>query len=269
MATLSAKQRASLPDSAFAYVDSQGSRKLPIPDEAHVRNALSRFGQVRFESEEARERAFRKLLEACAKYGIAPVGFVTRRLREAQRGAAPSDKPLGRVTLMMADIENSTSLAASLREQYPALLEYVRTTMRSVVTQFAGYEVDARGDEFFAAFAGATEAVGASVSIQREIDADRVRVRIGLHTGQPSVTDTGYEGLAVNYLSRVAFAGHGRQIVCSETTASELADRNPPGIRLEPLGHVGLRGLEGRHLMHQVEAEGLPTEFPPLRVSSS
>ena len=119
MATLDAKKRASLPNSAFAYVDSQGNRRLPINDEAHVRNALSRFNQVKFESEEARDRAFRRLLKAATDYGIAPIGFVTRQLREA-RGADPSDLPSGVVTLMLTDIEGSTRLVAGTRRGLPA-----------------------------------------------------------------------------------------------------------------------------------------------------
>ena len=118
MATLDARKRASLPDSAFAYVDSKGNRRLPINDESHVRNALSRFNQVKFESEEARERAFRRLLKAATKYGIAPIGFITRQLRQA-RGADSSDLPSGAVTLLLSDIEGSTKLVQDLGEDYP------------------------------------------------------------------------------------------------------------------------------------------------------
>ena len=76
MARLSATERAELPDSAFAYVDSRGRRRLPVNDESHVRNALSRFGQVRFETEAARQKARRKLLNEAKRHGIVPVGFI-------------------------------------------------------------------------------------------------------------------------------------------------------------------------------------------------
>ena len=81
MAKLSTTERARLPDSAFAYIDSAGNRRLPINDEAHVRNALSRFQRVKFEDDAARERARRRLLNAAKKYGIVPDGFITGQLR--------------------------------------------------------------------------------------------------------------------------------------------------------------------------------------------
>src|SRR4030081_1327209 len=80
MPFLDSKSRAQLPDSAFAYVDSRGRRRLPINDEAHVRNALSRFNQTSFEDEEARDRARTRLLKAAKRYGIVPVGFITGQL---------------------------------------------------------------------------------------------------------------------------------------------------------------------------------------------
>ena len=166
MATLDARKRASLPNSAFAYVDSKGNRRLPINDEAHVRNALSRFNQVKFESEEARERAFRRLLRAATDYGIAPVGFVTRQLRRARAGDS-SDLPSGVVTLLLTDIEGSTRLIQELGDDYPAVLEQVRAIIRETVGRHDGYEVDSRADEFFAVFAGAAGGVAAAVEIQR------------------------------------------------------------------------------------------------------
>ena len=86
MAKLNARERASLPDRAFAYIDSEGRRRLPINDEAHVRAALGRFERVRFENDAARERARRRLLIAAKKYGIVPVGFITGQLRSAGTG---------------------------------------------------------------------------------------------------------------------------------------------------------------------------------------
>src|SRR5260370_7046508 len=91
MPQLGDKARAQLPDSAFAYIDSRGVRRLPINDEAHVRNALARFNQVRFENDAARERARTRLLKAAKKYGIVPVGFMTGQLRSQSR-QAPAGK---------------------------------------------------------------------------------------------------------------------------------------------------------------------------------
>src|ERR1700737_2265267 len=88
MPQLREKARAQLPDSAFAYIDSRGVRRLPINDEAHVRTGQSRFNQVRFENEAARDRARTRLLKAAKKYGIVPIGFMTGQLRTQSLQAA-------------------------------------------------------------------------------------------------------------------------------------------------------------------------------------
>src|SRR5437870_9822250 len=87
MARLKTGKRARLPDSAFAYVDSRGRRRLPVHDKAHVRNALARFKQVPFESDAARERARKRLLNAAKKCRIVPVGFITGELQSERRHA--------------------------------------------------------------------------------------------------------------------------------------------------------------------------------------
>ena len=146
MPTLGAKERAGLPDRAFAYIDSQGGRRLPIHDEAHVRNALARFGRVSFEDEAGRDRARMRLLKAAKKFGIMPLGFVGVELR-------PDKKlPRGHVTFALTDIEGSTELLQRLGDGYDALLSQLRRLQRTAVRQAGGREVDARGDEFFAAF---------------------------------------------------------------------------------------------------------------------
>ncbi|MGH2546720.1 MAG: adenylate/guanylate cyclase domain-containing protein [Actinomycetota bacterium] len=110
MARLSDSERARLPDSAFAYVDSRGRRRLPIHDEAHVRNALARFNQVRFENEAARERARKRLLNAAKKYGIVPVGFITGQLQSERRHAAA-----GRLVIELGRIGAPGQLEQQLR----------------------------------------------------------------------------------------------------------------------------------------------------------
>jgi class 3 adenylate cyclase len=268
MATLDARKRANLPDSAFAYVDSKGNRRLPINDESHVRNALSRFNQVKFESDEAREKAFQKLLKAASSYGIAPVGFVTRQLRQARAKRHP-DLPSGLVTLLLCDIEGSTGLVHELGQAYGGVLDAVQSTIRAAVNQHDGYEVDSRADEFFAAFGSADDAVDAAVEIQLAMSGRawpggrQVRVRIGIHSGSPALTDTGYVGLAVNTMARVCNAGHGGQILITASTTDEL--RRPP--RLADLGEVPLDGLPRPVALFQVRAPGLIHEFPPLRVA--
>jgi class 3 adenylate cyclase len=271
MATLDAKTRASLPDSAFAYVDSEGKRRLPIHDESHVRNALARFNQVRFESEDAKERAFRKLLTEAVRYGIAPIGFVASRMREARSGARPH-LPQGQVTLMLTDIESSTRLVDRLADAYPPLLEHVRELIRQAVAAANGYEVDARADEFFAVFATAGQALETAVAIQIEIGERswpaEVKVRIGLHTGAPSRTDTGYVGMPVHVAARVCDAGHGGQILVSGSTKEELGYESLGPTRLEPVGTYLLHGLPEPLELHQAVAPGLIATFPPLRTSN-
>ena len=88
MSQLRSKQRGKLPATAFAYVDSRGRRRLPINDESHVRNALSRFNQVQFEDDAARERARRRLLNAAKKYRIVPIGFMTGQIESRMSEAA-------------------------------------------------------------------------------------------------------------------------------------------------------------------------------------
>jgi class 3 adenylate cyclase len=274
MATLDAKKRASLPNSAFAYVDSKGNRRLPIHDEAHVRNALSRFNQVKFESRDAKERSFRRLLKAAAEYGIAPVGFVTRQLREAGRSDETAELPSGLVTLLLSDIEGSTGLVQELGPGYPDLLDEVRRVIREVVDTHQGYEVDARADEFFAAFARADDAIAAALAIQRAMDGlsgsggHRVRVRIGIHSGSPAVTDTGYVGLPVHVLARVASAGHGGQILMTTAARDEIG-AGLGDLAVRSLGRFLLQGLPAEEELIQVWASGLDSDFPAPRVADS
>src|SRR5271166_177717 len=110
MAKLNSATRERLPNTAFAYVDSRGRRKLPIHDEAHVRNALARFNRVNFEDEASRERARNKLLNAAKKYRIVPVGFITGQLQSERatgqlRAKEAVHLPTGFVTMLMTDME--------------------------------------------------------------------------------------------------------------------------------------------------------------------
>ena len=115
MAQLDAKSRAQLPDSAFAYIDSKGARRLPINDAPHVRNALARFNQVTFEDEAARDRARLRLLRAAQKHGVVPIGFIRAQLHPQRR------LPKGRVTFLLTDVEDSSGLLAELGDGYSKL----------------------------------------------------------------------------------------------------------------------------------------------------
>jgi len=130
MSRLVSSKRAKLPASAFAYIDSRGRRRLPIHDEAHVRNALGRFDRVAFEDDAARERARRRLLNAAKRYGIVPVGFITGEVQKARTRPAIDALPTGFVTFLFTDIEGSTALLTLLGDRYGALLRDVRGVIR-------------------------------------------------------------------------------------------------------------------------------------------
>jgi class 3 adenylate cyclase len=265
MPPLRAKERAQLPDSAFAYIDSRGRRRLPIHDASHVRNALARFSQVVFENEEARDRARSRLLRAAKKHGIMPIGFISSQL-DAKRKL-----PTGQVTFLLADIEGSTELLGRLDDGYAPLLSDVRRRVRDAVRRAGGRETSARGDDVVAVFEHAPAALEAALAIQRTMDAGpwpdgaSVRLRIGLHRGRPALTDTGYVGLSVHAAARICFAAHGRQIVLSSAVRSALLDPLPEGVSLRRLGAFRFRGLPEPVELFQVDAPDLPKEFPPLR----
>jgi len=388
MSQLSAKNRARLRKSAFAYVDSRGRRRLPIHDEPHVRNALARFTQVAFEDDAARERARKRLLAAAKKYGIVPIGFMTgqlqsqtneatagrlvielgqvgtpgefeRRLRTALRDptltvlhwsesagtyldgagrpavlpaagesravtllerqgrpmtALVHDRkvlekpdlvktvtaavrlaienerlrgqveaqasevrtlPTGYVTFLLTDIEGSTGLLHRLGDRYAALLADVRAIIRSCVHRAGGREVDARADEFFAVFERAPAALDTALAIERTVrgrawpDGVEVRLRTGIHGGRPTLTDTGYVGLAVHTVARICSAAHGSQVLLSAATRDAVRRSRPTGTRFRSLGSHRLRGLREPQALFQVEAADLPTHFPPPRIADS
>jgi len=265
MAPLGAKERAQLPDSAFAYVDAAGRRRLPIHDASHVRNALSRFNQVVFEDEAARDRARGRLLRAAQKHGIMPIGFISAQLQPQRR------LPKGQVTFLLTDIEGSTELLARLGDRYAALLADVRRVVGGALRRAGGHEVSARGDDVFAVFERAPAALEAALAIQRAVrdgawpDGSTVRLRIGLHRGRPALTETGYVGLSVHAAARICFAAHGGQVVLSAPVRGEVLESLPSGVTLRSLGAWRFRGLPEPVGMFQADAPDVLTEFPPLR----
>src|SRR5206468_1130066 len=172
--------------------------------------------------------------------------------------------PTGFVTLLMTDIEDSTVLLRRLGDRYGALLNDVRGVLRAAVSRAGGREIDARADEYFAVFERAATAIEAAAAIQRALgnrawpDDLEVRVRVGIHSGRPTLTDVGYIGLAVHTTARVCSAAHGGQIVVSgETRAAVGESAAPPGIRFRSLGRHCLPGLPDAETLFQVQAKGL------------
>jgi class 3 adenylate cyclase len=264
MPPLGAKERAELPDSAFAYIDSRGRRRLPIHDAVHVRNALARFSQVAFEDEGARDKARTRLLRATKKHGIVPIGFVSAQLQPQRK------LPKGAVTFLLTDIEGSTELLGRLDDRY-APARRCPPSMRAAVRHSGGREVDARADEFFGVFEQAPAALEAALAIQRAMRASAwpdgvdVRVRIGVHRGRPTLTDTGYIGLSVHAAARICYAAHGGQIVVSSAVRSAVLTSLADGISLRSLGTWRFQGLREPEDLYQVEAADLLADFPPLR----
>lgn len=278
MPVLRSQARSALKDSQFAYIDSKGRRRLPINDAAHVRNALARFEQTAFEDDAARERARARLLKAALKYGVTPIGFVGGQLRKERkqgeltaRSAKMANLPKGTVTFLMADIEGSTPLANKLGDDFPTLVLGAWQVLRRRVRRVGGDEVDFRGDEYFAVFRKPRPAVDAAVGIQvamskREWPGGQpLRVRIGLHTGRPTVSDASYVGIVVHTTARVCSAGHGGQVLLSSAVRDAIGDAAPPEVTFRPLGPYALAGLPKPEPLFQVEAPGLMVEFPKLR----
>jgi DNA-binding NarL/FixJ family response regulator/class 3 adenylate cyclase len=174
--------------------------------------------------------------------------------------------PSGTVTFLFADVESSTALQRDAPTDYPEAIAVLRRTLRELAEAHAGVESDAVGDEYVAAFGAAPSAADAALAMQRALrdttwpGAMRVRVRIGLHTGTPALGDEGYTGIDVVRASRIANAGHGGQILVSDATLAQL-----DGISAHELGEFRLEGLSSAERIHQLLADDLPRDFPPLR----
>jgi predicted ATPase/class 3 adenylate cyclase len=182
-----------------------------------------------------------------------------------------SDLPTGTITLLFTDIEGSTHLLQKLGERYAELLHEYRTLLRTAFSAYHGHEVDTQGDAMFAVFARASDAIEASVAAQRELalhswpGTEAVRVRMGLHTGEPSRVVEGYVGLDVHYAARVMSAAHGGQVLLSQTTRDLVEHDLPEGVSLRDLGEHHLKDLEYPISLYQLVIAGLPADFPPLK----
>jgi class 3 adenylate cyclase len=198
------------------------------------------------------------------------------RLASSLRAQAADARQLpgGPVTFLYADVEGSTQLLDRLGERYADVLAEERRLLRAIVREHRGVEIDSRADEFFAAFPETADPAGAALEIQRRLrdhawpDGAAVRVRIGLHSGQPQMTDEGYVGLDVHRATRIGSAGHGGQILLSEATRRRIEPRLPPDATVQRLGAFGLKGLPGLEAISQLTVPDLPSTFPPLRLET-
>ncbi len=171
--------------------------------------------------------------------------------------------------------EGSTHLLQQLGECYAGVLTECRELLRDAFSRHHGYEVDSQGDSFFVAFARATDAVSAVVAAQRAIttypwlEGVAVRVRMGLHTGEPSLVTEGYVGLDVHHAARIMSAAHGGQVLLSQTTRDLVEHDLPDGVSLLDLGEHHLKDLQRPSHLYQLVIVGLPADFPPLKTLDS
>jgi predicted ATPase/class 3 adenylate cyclase len=172
--------------------------------------------------------------------------------------------PTGTVTFLFTDIEGSTLLLGELGDEYADALAEHRRMLREAAVAHGGIEVDTQGDAFFIAFARAREAVAAAAAAQRALGSGPIRVRMGIHTGEPLRTDEGYVGMDIHRGARIAAAGHGGQVLISQTASDLIQDDLPEEFALRDLGEHRLKDLSRPQQIFQLVAEGLEHDFPPL-----
>ncbi len=183
--------------------------------------------------------------------------------------------PTGTVTLLFTDIEGSTRLLQHLGERYSDVLAACRSLLRAAYHQHHGHEVDTQGDAFFVAFARATDAVSAAVAAQRALashswpEGVNVRVRMGLHTGEPERSIEGYVGLDVHRAARIMSAAHGGQVLLSQVTRDLVEQSLPADVSLQDLGEHRLKDLGSPSHLYQLVILDLEASFPPLKTLDS
>lgn len=166
----------------------------------------------------------------------------------------------GTVTFLFTDVEASTELLQRLGADYGRVLVDHRELVERAVRENAGEIVDARGEEVFAAFSRAADAVGAAEAVQRAHGRGELRVRIGIHTGEPALMELGYLGLDVVRAARICAAGHGRQVLLSQTTRDLV-----PEAEVRDLGLFVLKGIDEPERLFQLIRPDLASRFAPPR----
>jgi YVTN family beta-propeller protein len=184
-----------------------------------------------------------------------------------------NELPSGTVTFLFTDIEGSTRLIKQLRDRYGEALAEHQRILRGAFEAYGGREIDTQGDSFFVAFRRAKDAVGAAVAAQRDLaehpwpDGVELRVRMGIHTGEPTVGEERYVGLGVHRAARICATGHGGQVLVSQTSRELLRDDPLPEVSLRDLGEHQLKDLDEAEQLYQLVAPGLAEGFPPLKAA--
>ncbi|HEV3212224.1 MAG TPA: adenylate/guanylate cyclase domain-containing protein [Acidimicrobiales bacterium] len=190
---------------------------------------------------------------------------------ESVAGRCARLSPTGTLTFLFTDIEGSTEKLTRLGDAYASILEDHHRIIRGALERNGGREVDTAGDGFFAVFDSPRSGIASAIEMQRGLGShpwpadERVRVRMGLHTGDAAVVPTGLVGLDVHKAARIAAVSHGGQVVVSEACAALVRDLLPDGVSLRDLGSHRLKDLSRPEEIFQLEAEGLGLDFPPLR----
>jgi predicted ATPase/class 3 adenylate cyclase len=175
--------------------------------------------------------------------------------------------------MLFSDVEGSTALLGRLADRYVEALSAERALLRAAFADCGGQEMGTEGDSFFVVFASAADAVRCCVAAQRALaDHDwpggaMVRVRMGLHSGEPARHEDGYVGLDVHRAARIAAVAHGGQVVLSEATRLLAGSRLPAGVSVKDLGFHRLKDIAAPERIYQLVVPGLPERFPPLRSS--
>ncbi len=185
-----------------------------------------------------------------------------------------AELPIGTVTFLFTDIEGSTQLLKELRDRYGEALEDHQRILREVVAEHGGHEIDTQGDSFFVAFRRAKDAVTAAIACQRRLaehawpDRTELRVRMGIHTGEPAVGRERYVGLGVHRAARICAAGHGGQVLVSQTTRELLRDDPIEGVSFRDLGEHQLKDMDEPERIYQLTAPGLQADFAKLKTAA-
>jgi len=182
-----------------------------------------------------------------------------------------SQLPGGTVTFVFTDIEGSTRLLQELGDEaYSQVSGDHRRLVRETFGTRGGTEIDTQGDAFFFSFPRARDAVAAAVDAQRALhdhewpDGREVLVRMGLHTGEPQVGEEGYLGLDVVRAARISAAGHGGQILVSETTRALIGNQLPEGVAVHDLGEQQLKDVQHEHI-YELTIDGRSLAGRPLK----
>jgi len=184
-----------------------------------------------------------------------------------------TELPTGTVTFVFTDIEGSTQLLKRLGKSYGDVVADHRTILRTAVREHGGEEVDTQGDSFLFAFPRADEAAAAAIDGQRALAAQKwpagssLRVRMGIHTAEPTVSEEGYYGLGVHRAARIMAAAHGGQVLVSLAASSVLEDAELEGATLQDLGEHWLKDLDRPERIYQLSVVGLKSAFPPPRAA--